>query len=219
MKNYYLKSFMLLTAGFLASCDSSDRKTAAEEIAAGKESTTTEEACTYSLPTPDSTVVAWTAYKTTDKVGVGGTFTEFELSGLEEASTIEEAIANASISIPIASIFTKNPERDERIKTYFFGVMDETTELVGTVKEVANGEGTFTLTMNSIEANLPFTYTVEDDMLTLKATMDVEGWNAQAAIDALNEECKDLHAGADGVTKLWSEVALVIKSPVTTSCN
>lgn len=219
MRRHYLNAFMILSLGFLSSCGSEDKKTAAEE-AAEAVTPAKEVVCTFSIPTPDSTKIAWTAYKTTDKVGVGGSFTEFEISGLKEANTLEEAVAATTISIPVASVFTKNPERDTRIKKFFFGVMDETTTLTGSIKELENGNGKFSLTMNGIETSLPFIYKIEEEMLVLSTTMDVaSGWNAQAAIDALNEECKDLHAGADGVTKLWSEVDLVIKTPITKSCS
>ena len=46
----------------------------------------------------------------------------------------------------------------------------------------------------------------------MKATMDITKWNAVEALNSLNIACKDLHKGADGVSKTWSEVALNIKS-------
>jgi hypothetical protein len=46
----------------------------------------------------------------------------------------------------------------------------------------------------------------------MKATMNVNDWNASAALASLNKVCLDLHRGADGVSKTWSEVTLDITS-------
>ena len=42
--------------------------------------------------------------------------------------------------------------------------------------------------------------------------MDVNNWNAGKALASLNEVCKLLHTGADGISKTWSEVTLDITS-------
>ena len=46
----------------------------------------------------------------------------------------------------------------------------------------------------------------------MKATMNVTNWNASDALSSLNKVCIDLHRGADGVSKTWSEVGLNITS-------
>ena len=42
--------------------------------------------------------------------------------------------------------------------------------------------------------------------------MDLENWKAQAALDALNVVCFDLHKGVDGISKTWSEVKIEISA-------
>ena len=61
--------------------------------------------------------------------------------------------------------------------------------------------------MNGIDYDVVGDYTLEDKLFSWESTIDVISWNALSGIDALNEECKDLHTGADGESKLWSEVA------------
>jgi len=42
--------------------------------------------------------------------------------------------------------------------------------------------------------------------------MNLDTWNGQTAVASLNEACKDLHKGADGVSKTWNEVAIEVTS-------
>ncbi|PIX14178.1 MAG: hypothetical protein COZ74_03760, partial [Flavobacteriaceae bacterium CG_4_8_14_3_um_filter_31_8] len=66
--------------------------------------------------------------------------------------------------------------------------------------------------MNGEVQNVPFTYTILDKTFNMQATIDVNKWNASAALASLNKVCEDLHKGADGVSVTWSEVALNITS-------
>jgi len=66
--------------------------------------------------------------------------------------------------------------------------------------------------MNNITQELPFTYTIAGNIFTMKTVMDINKWNGQAAIVSLNVACKDLHKGADGVSKTWNEVAIEVVS-------
>ena len=56
---------------------------------------------------PEATSVTWTAYKTTDKVGVGGEFTTINFEE-KTGSSPQEALNNLSFSIPISSLFTND---------------------------------------------------------------------------------------------------------------
>jgi hypothetical protein len=66
--------------------------------------------------------------------------------------------------------------------------------------------------MNGITQKVPFTYTIIGKSFNMKATMNVTNWNASDALSSLNKVCIDLHRGADGVSKTWSEVGLNITS-------
>lgn len=155
----------------------------------------------------DSTKVSWTAYKTTDKVAVGGSFTEIELKNTQEGTTPEEVLEGASFSIPVSSLFTNNPERDSKLKQFFFGAMND-TELIGGTINFANGKTTLMLSLNGVAKPVEVESTFENNVFSVNGILNLDDFNGQQAIESINNVCKDLHKGADGVSKTWSEVAI-----------
>ena len=152
--------------------------------------------------------VEWTAYKFTEKTPVGGQFRKVNITGGGEGNTVKEAIDNAEFSIPISSVFTKNTDRDYKIKKYFFGIMNDPELLSGKFMIENDSVGHIHLTMNGVTNKLPFKYSIEGKKFSMNTKMDVLTWNAQSSIDSLNAICNDLHKGLDGVSKLWSEVGI-----------
>jgi len=51
----------------------------------------------------ETSVVKWTAYKTTDKVAVKGKFNDINVTNSKQAKTIEEALNGILFSIPVSS--------------------------------------------------------------------------------------------------------------------
>lgn len=161
----------------------------------------------------DSTKVTWTAYKTTEKVGVGGQFTSITVSNVIASENPLDVVKEAKFTIPVLETITGNEQRDNRIVKFFFGMLTETENITGQVKSLnEDGTGSIAIVFNGIEQVLPITYTLDGLKIEVKGTMDLALWNAEKGIDALNKECKDLHAGADGVTKLWPTVDIVIST-------
>ncbi len=117
-----------------------------------------------------------------------------------------------NFQFPVSSIFTNNPDRDGKLKKFFFGVMDNTSLLSGKLILTDDTNGIASITMNGITSDLPFTYTIEGKEFKLNATMNLDNWNAQNAVSSLNVACKDLHKAADGISKTWSEVTINITS-------
>ena len=156
--------------------------------------------------------IVWTAYKFTEKTPVKGQFRKINITGGGEGNTIKEAINNAEFAIPISSIFTQNSERDYKIKKFFFGIMQDPELLSGKLMLENDSIGHAHLTMNGITNKLAFKYTITDQSFTMNTKMDVLNWNAQSSIDSLNTICKDLHKGLDGISKLWSEVAISVNT-------
>lgn len=157
-----------------------------------------------------TTTINWTAYKTTSKTPVKGVFTKVNLENAKHGKTAFEALNGLKFSIPVSSIFTKDTIRDNKLKKFFFGVMDNTKLLSGTINMNNETSGTVDLTMNGVTQTLPITYVISDQMVTMEALMDVDNWNAQNALTSLNKACKELHTGEDGITKTWSEVKIDI---------
>ncbi|HFS66704.1 MAG TPA: YceI family protein [Flavobacteriia bacterium] len=161
---------------------------------------------------PKTTVIKWTAYKTTDKVPVSGTFKTVEIQNPKEASSAIEALNGVEFKIPVNSIDSKNKDRDAKLVADFFNKMKDSEYLTGTVKLENNGKGSVHLQMNGIGKDLPITYIISDQIVEINATMNLDNWQAKAALDALNKACFDLHKGKDGISKTWSEVSLNIKT-------
>jgi polyisoprenoid-binding protein YceI len=166
---------------------------------------------TYSVDAKTS-VIKWTAYKTTDKVPVSGTFKTIEVLNPKVANTAKEALNGIEFKIPVNSIDSKNPGRDAKLVKDFFGTMKDTQYLSGTIKIQDNGKGFVYLKMNGIGKDFPITYVISDQIVEINATLNLDNWQAKTAIDALNKVCFDKHKGADGISKTWSEVNLNIKT-------
>lgn len=160
---------------------------------------------------PEATSVKWTAYKTTEKIGVGGEFTTVNFEE-KSGATPQEALNGLSFSIPISSLFTNDATntRDAKIKTSFFGAMLDTELLKGSIKYV-NDSYIASITMNGVTSNLPLDIKItEGRRVTLTGTMNLKDWNALDALASLNKVCFDLHKGADGVSKTWEDVAIEV---------
>lgn len=156
--------------------------------------------------------IKFTAYKTTEKVAVGGEFKKINVTSGGEGNTVKEAMDGAVFSIPINSLATKDTSRDYKIQNFFFGKMISTKTLTGSLKLNDDANGVAKLTMNGETKDIPFTYTIKDNVFNMQAVIDVNTWNASAALASLNKVCEVLHTGADGVSKTWSEVGLNITS-------
>lgn len=160
---------------------------------------------------PEATSVTWTAYKTTDKVGVGGEFTTLNFES-KKGATPEEALNGLKFSIPVSSLFTKDDTRDAKLKTSFFGAMLDTELISGTIN-YTNNNYVASITMNGTTNNLPLEVSItEERRVTMKGKMNLKDWNALDALASLNKVCFDLHKGADGVSKTWEDVDIVVST-------
>ena len=154
--------------------------------------------------------INFTAYKTSDKIPVGGQFKKVNVLSGGEGNTVKEAIHNTEFSIPVSSLFTQNSSRDYKIKKFFFGIMDNTKLLSGKLLLTDTTNGVVEIKMNGVSQKVPFKYSIVDKVFNMKASMDVNNWNASKALASLNNVCLDLHRGADGISITWSEVTLNI---------
>ena len=156
----------------------------------------------------DSTIIGWTAYKTTDKVPVKGQFSALTIENVKKDSTVMGALNGLKFKIPISSLFTNDTIRDGKLKKFFFGAMKNTAEIKGTVHMNNDNTSTVELTMNGITRDLPIAYIITDNRVTIVGNMELDNWQAKAALEALNLVCKDLHTGEDGISKTWSDVKI-----------
>lgn len=175
--------------------------------------------CRYSYD-HDSTSVKWTAYKFTEKAGVSGTFDTVNVSGTAaDQMDWTMVFSNAVFSIPVSSINSNAPDRDMKIKQHFFGTMSATSALEGRVVSLGMDSAIVEIAMNGATVPVGMSVRNEDNIVKLEGVIDLGAWNALKSADALNKVCFDLHKGADGVSKLWPEVKLEIRTVLSEKCD
>jgi len=217
MKKTFLTSMTAAAVLILTACGGGEEKGTEDNILVPEEQT-----CFYSYA-PGSAAVNWTAFKTTEKMAVGGQFNTVNAKSETRSTKITEALEGTVFNIPVASTFTDNKDRDAKLVEFFFGAMEGTDIILGQVK-VATGDNekgtcTFYLTMNNVEREVTLDYVVEDTQITMTGEIDLVDWKAEAAVESINKACEDLHKGGDGVSKTWSVVELSISAAFNKECH
>ena len=207
MKKIIYSLLVFTTIGNFVSCKSEVKK----ETPVKQEVVKAEKKAAFVLQDADNKI-NWTAYKTTEKLPVNGQFQKVNVTSNGEGNTLKEAINNAEFSIPVSSVFTKDTSRDFKIKKFFFGLMDNTKLLSGKLILENDSIGYSDITMNGITKKLPFKYTINGKVFNLTGNLKITDFGAEKALTSLNDACKDLHKGADGVSKTWDDVAINITS-------
>ncbi len=189
------------------------------------ETTTPEAVCHYELDASSVNVI-WTAYKLTEKVGVGGGFDSVTVEGFNtEATDLANALVGVQLNMYVSSTNTSNAERDVKIKDSFFGTMADTEVITGTVSSAAMGEHenqgscVVSLTMNGNTNDVDFLWNWENGEILMKSNVNVPDWDAQGALDALNAVCSELHKGEDGESVLWPDVEVTVKASIAENCQ
>jgi len=162
---------------------------------------------------PKGVLVNWTAYKFTDKVGVAGTFKKLDCKVMQDTGSVEELLKGMQVNILTTSVTSGNAIRDFKLNTYFFSAFN-TPKMRGTIINAENYEGFLKLKMNNISHRIPYTYSVKNDTITLFTNINLLEWQGKMALAKLNEQCYDLHKGADGISKLWPDVDVEVKLPL-----
>lgn len=200
MKKFLFVALVLTIAVNVISCKK-EKDTSAEKAVLKS---------SYVVDTQNSNI-NWTAYKTTDKVPVKGVFNEVKVTKSNAAENPVEVLNGLEFEIPIESIYTKDTIRDYKLKQFFFGTMANTSHIKGIITMENDGNGAVDLTMNGLTKSFPYSYEVNGETIDLNATIELDNWHAQAAITALNEVCFDMHKGADGISKTWTDVAINVQ--------
>ncbi|WP_435313677.1 hypothetical protein [Cellulophaga fucicola] len=209
-----MKKIKLVCVSLLAvaafSCKNANKENShSSEDHNGADHSHTETEVQYSL-IADSTKASFTAYKTTDKVPVGGTFKTINITKSNTGATALEALNGTEFSIPVSSLFTNDGTgtRDPKILEFFFGVM-KNTELISGVLKVDGDKTSLDVTLNGETANIPLeTEKLADNKFTFTGVMNLGEWSALDAVASINKACEALHTGADGVSKTWEDVAI-----------
>ncbi|MCB0738998.1 MAG: YceI family protein [Bacteroidetes bacterium] len=224
MKKQFINLMALVTMLAFVACDGNKKTeddTTGDDTANADEQQT-EKTCTYTY-VHDSTAVSWTAYKFTEKVGVGGKFDSCHVEPEMKAGSISEILNNLEFVIPVNKSNSNNEDRDKKILEHFWGTMLGTEAIKGVISEVSEkdngGTATVGLVMNEVEQAVNAFYQIaENGAFTLTATVNMANFDAQPAVDKLNEICKELHT-TNGVSKLWPDVDVVVKGYLKKECK
>lgn len=197
-----MKKSVLIVLGLatvLVSCGGAEEtKEPAKEIKVIEESTA-EAIYSYDHST---TEVKWTGYKLPGekKAGVGGWFESVEVNGFKEGTDPIAAMQGVTFNIDVASTATGDSARDAKIVNFFFGTMLNTSNISGSIKSLNGsstaGDGVLEITMNEVSMEYPVKYTIENDVeVMIAGKIDIDTFNARAALDKLTEVCYEKHEG------------------------
>lgn len=201
-----MKKLIYISAvALLAACSQPQKEEAKQP-----EQETKEQAATSFVVDNASAQVYWTAYKHTSKVGVKGKFDSLKVENTKPAVTVEEAITGASFEIYTTSVNSKDGGRDAKIREFYFGKMVATDVIKGSIKSAENGTAKIDLTINETMVSVDASYELAGNELTLKTTLNMEGFNAQEAIKELNKACEERHTGDDGTSIFWPDVDVLV---------
>lgn len=150
--------------------------------------------------------VEWTAYKTTEKVAVSGRFDVVLVKDAkEDGKTPQEVLEGANIIATVATLNSDQIDRDQKLKDILFGNMINTSEIKGQL-HFRDGKTFLNLTLNNASKEYEVKSKFENNVFTIETDVDLMDFNTGKAMEALNQACFELHKGADGVSKTWSEV-------------
>jgi polyisoprenoid-binding protein YceI len=163
----------------------------------------------YSVKNKDITV-GWTAYKTPAKAGVKGRLPKLKYTGKNKVTSIESLIKSASLTIDTNSVATKNPARDKKISSFFFGNMKKGMIMTAKVKSFSKKSLNIAITANGKTKVVPMSYDLNDTQLTAKGYIDVLDFSMGKSLAAINKACFALHQG-----KTWSDVEINLKVSIS----
>jgi hypothetical protein len=165
--------------------------------------------CSYQSATPK---VTWKAYKTYEKIGVGGSFTQI-VSEPKSANSIETLLIGSSVKIDTSSVNTGNPTRDATLVSLFFKVqnIDTITAKIIALKE---SKAITEITMNHITKTIPLAYTLQEGKVVAKGTIDLGDFTMLPSLQSINKGCFDLHGG-----KTWQDVEIGFELPIKSECK
>lgn len=76
--------------------------------------------------------------------------------------------------------------------------------------------------MNEVAKVINGKYTLNGETFTFDAEINVNDWQAEAAVQSLNDACKDLHTdvvNGDTESKLWPDVTISFSTVFKKDCE
>lgn len=182
---------------------------------------TAQENCIYEYD-PSQTSLEWTAFKFTEKTGVKGKFDSIKVAGKQKDKSKFGAVKSLQFQIDSSSVNSGVPDRDGKIKKFFFGSVKGNKNISGSFSDITAGEtGTAKLNLRfgNSKTSVPVNFVWKDDIVEVTGSVDVLTLGLQSGLGKLNAECNDLHKGSDGVSKLWPTVDVKVVSTIKKICK
>jgi len=181
------------------------------------------ENCRYSTD-PKEIKLQWTAFKTTQKVPVKGSFNTTVVSGSISASSLAQLATGLKMDIDGSTLESGDPGRNVTIQQFFFEKFNPPFKMSAAVGQFegddSKGNIMIDITMNDATQRIPFAYTATPDgTLTAKSAIDLMNFNLGEAFNSLHQACEVQHTGEDGVSKTWPDVDLMITAQFTKECS
>lgn len=177
--------------------------------------------CTYTY-NPQKTKLEWTAYKFTERTGVKGSFKEIRVDGdKKNAPSIQQAMKKSNFRITPFSVDSNHPDRDSKIKKYFFGDSGQTIQGdFSAIRGGSKGTARMHLSLNGTTKIVPVAFEIQKgNLLTVTGKLSVKDFGMKGKLKKLNEVCEDLHKGKDGKSILWPDVTFRIESEFDAICK
>jgi len=178
------------------------------------------------LVQPEHINVTWKAYKTPQKIGVGGAFTDVTYHPASlEGKNFRTLFVGSSVTIDTSKITTGNQGRDVKLVKFFFGMMKSHTikaKIIDIQKSDSHEKGKprtgslrVEITMNGKTHIIPMHYLYQAGKFDATGTIDILDFSAKEALASINKACYDLHKG-----KTWSDVKIGFSTTVkATLCH
>lgn len=157
--------------------------------------------------------VTWKAFKSYEKIGVGGSF-EHTVIQSKSAESIDKALLSSSITIDTSNVNSGNPGRDATL-THAFFMVQNVNSITANVLFAKDGKAQINITMNGITKTIPMNYSlIGEEKITGKGTIDLADFGMIPSLQSLNKACFDLHSG-----KTWQDVEIGFEIPLKTTCK
>ena len=213
MRHIKIQYFIILFSIVLISCNSNNNKEIKQENSKISNNS-------YQLDI-ENTKVIWNGYKTNDKVRVVGYFNEFSTDREnQEFNSIDELVNGLAFSIKSSSSLSGDPIRDKNLQVHFFSLLTKEFLINGTLGKPINDSIDVTFDVFGQKRTLRFGCqhniipgSNSDYMIEISGSIDLESqFGGLKAFNAISKKCYDLHKGADGVSKTWKQVDVLIKA-------
>ncbi len=174
MNKFNLSLVFIISLFVLLSCDNIKKDTTA--------STTSNSEKMFSLE-PQTTKVFWKGTSFEGQLN-------FISNNTKQANTIQKAVDGIVFSLPTSSLYTKEHKCESEIKNTFFGNTEKGASLEGSFKVSNDTLVIMSLKMNGITNEIPLSYFISGQMLSMRGVMDFDNWKMQNAFDSLYVACK-----------------------------